>query len=271
MQHPLRVIGRLIGFGVTALAALIDFAWSVSPRKAAASCPVRAAWSQRWARQFLRVLNVRVRCEGAPSAKGLLVSNHLSYLDIVVLSAAQPIVFVSKAEVRRWPVIGWLARCAGTVFIRRERKAEVMGLGAVFKSIVQQGVVVGLFPEGTSSDGSQVLPFHSSLLEPAVENAWPISAAWIGYSLQDGCVEDEVCYWRDMTFGWHFLNLLSKKSIEATVVYGSTLLPGLDRKQMAQLLHAQVSLIAEERSRQPEPASFPAWRSIPAESSVRTL
>ncbi len=110
-----------------------------------------------------------------------------------------------------------------------------------------------------------MLPFHSSLLQPAVTNRWPVSPAWIGYSLDGGSVADEVCYWRDMTLLPHFLNLLSKASIQATVAFGPPIQPGSNRKQLARLLHTHVSRLAAEhrsedrntatqRVRQPTPA-----------------
>jgi len=102
---------------------------------------------------------------------------------------------------------------------------------------------VVLFPEGTSSDGTQVLPFRSSLLEPAARYGWPVSAAWIGYSFQEGSVEREVCYWGDMSFFPHLLNLLCKRGIQAHVVYRPQLAAGLDRKQMAKALHLEISRI----------------------------
>ncbi len=169
----------------------------------------------------------------------MLACNHLSYLDIAVLAAAQPMVFVAKSEVRHWPVLGRLARCAGTLFVRRDRKSDVTRFNDAFAAVVNAGVVLGLFPEGTSSNGRQVLPFHSSLFEPAVMSHWPVTPAWIGYALPDGSVEDEICYWRDMTFLPHFLRLLARKNIEATVAYGTALPPGLDRKHMARELRRQ--------------------------------
>jgi 1-acyl-sn-glycerol-3-phosphate acyltransferase len=104
---------------------------------------------------------------------------------------------------------------------------------------------LGLFPEGTSTGGDQVLPFHSSLLAPAEEHQWPVTPAWISYSIEDGSVADEICYWREMTFFPHFLNLLSKKRIQARVIYGKPLLPGLNRKEMARRLHEQVCQLKE--------------------------
>lgn len=200
----------------------------------------------RWSPYFLRVLNVRVEISGRPPAHGLLVCNHLSYVDIPLLGTSCPMTFVSKQEVRSWPVIGWLTRCAGTLFVNRERKSDVTSVAAQFRPVIDGGLPVTIFPEGTSSDGHRVLPFRSSLLEPAAANGWPVSAAWIGYRIEDGSVGDEVCYWGDMTFFPHFLNLLSKREVRARVAFGPPLEPGLDRKEMSRRLHAEVVRLGKQ-------------------------
>src|SRR5204862_3322826 len=99
----------------------------------------------------------------------LLVSNHLSYLDIVVLSSIRPCVFCAVRDVARWPLFGWLAHAAGTIFVDRERKFSSPKVVNSIRDAIAGGPVVVLFPEGTSSDGSKVLPFKSALVEPAVQ------------------------------------------------------------------------------------------------------
>ena len=206
----------------------------------------RAAWLHRWSRRTLRLLRTEAAVRGTPPSAGLLVCNHLSYLDILVLAAQQPLVFVAKAEVRRWPVFGALAGAAGTLFIRRESPGDVPRLNGAMTPLVAAGQVVVFFPEGTSSDGHAVLPFHSALLAPAAENQWPVTAGWIGYALDDGSVEDEVCYWRDMTFLSHLLNLMTKRRIRACVIYGETHLAESNRKALARQLQAEVRELRAE-------------------------
>ncbi len=243
-RHPIRVGVRLLGFLAVSAAALIDYLCRVAGRRGAAPYRLRAEWSQRWARRFLRALGVSTTWIGSRPENGVLVCNHLSYLDIVVLAAATPAIFVSKREVKYWPIIGWLASCGGTLFINRRARADVLVLNQAFAPVIEQGVALVLFPEGTSSDGREVLKFHSALLEPVAQRAWPVSAAWIGYSLTDGSAAKEACYWGDMTFAPHFLNLLSKESIAATVAYSPPPRPGLDRKQLARVLREQVCAMA---------------------------
>ena len=244
-RHSVRVMFRLLGFGLIAVVSLIDFVLRIWLSGKASSVRARADWLQRWCRWHLRNLRVRVHREGAMPKHGVLVSNHLSYVDVLVLGAAQPLAFVSKSEVRSWPLIGWLTRCGGTLFIDREKRSDVTRVGTQFAPVIAEGLVIALFPEGTSTDGHTVLPFRASLFAPATEYGWPVVAAWIGYSLADGSVEEEVCYWGDMTFGPHFLNLLSKEQIQARVVYSPPISPGRDRKELARLLQGRVWELAE--------------------------
>jgi 1-acyl-sn-glycerol-3-phosphate acyltransferase len=105
---------------------------------------------------------------------------------------------------------------------------------------LDQGILVVLFPEGTSSDGRAILPFKSALLEPATDSSRPLSACLIGYRLADGDVGEEVCYWKDMTFVPHLFNLLSKKRIGASLFLLPILKRNTNRKELARRLHSEV-------------------------------
>jgi 1-acyl-sn-glycerol-3-phosphate acyltransferase len=202
---------------------------------------------------------------GTVSTRGFLVSNHLSYLDILVLGAMFPCVFVSKYEVRNWPLFGWFARLAGTVFIRRDKRSDVArASGEITKALNEDGLVV-LFPEGTSSGGETVLPFKPALFSSVVDHPGSISCASIEYSLDDGRVADEVCYWRDMTLLPHLLNLLGKKRVWVRVAlmpYASDPMTALDRKDLARRLHAQVLLLKDSCSMFQGPAEDDANRKL---------
>ena len=174
-----------------------------------------------------------------------MVCNHLSYLDILVLSALTPVVFVAKNEVKNWPVFGWFARLAGTVFVRREKRAGAGQAVDEMKTVLGSGVTVVLFPEGTSSDGQTVLPFKSSLLEPAMRQKQQLSAGFIRYELDDGDVAEEVCYWKDMTLFPHLINLLGKRGIRASVCFAEAQGGARNRKELAQQLHATVVELKE--------------------------
>jgi 1-acyl-sn-glycerol-3-phosphate acyltransferase len=191
-------------------------------------------------RRILRVFVNQMRVTGPRPTAGLVVSNHLSYLDILLLGSLSPCVFVSKQEVKNWPVFGWFAALGGTVFVERSRRGEVGAVAAQIHALLAAGHLVILFPEGTSSDGHEILPFKSSLLEPAVGQKTPLFAACLGYALGDGVVADDVCYWRDMTFLPHFVNLLRKQFVQAHVSFVEIRQPATDRKALAKQLHAEV-------------------------------
>jgi 1-acyl-sn-glycerol-3-phosphate acyltransferase len=212
----------------------------------ASSIRARAEWMQRSAQSLADALGMRVHSKGAAPTQGLIVCNHLSYLDILVLGARHPTLFVSKAEVRSWPWIGWLTECAGTLYINREQRTDVARLKDSIHQLLGEGVPIAFFPEGTSTHGEQVLPFRASLLEPASANRCAVTPASLAYHLKGGSVVEEVCFWRDMTFGPHIWNLLSKSGIEASVVYGETVIADADRKVMAKSLHASVCALGTQ-------------------------
>jgi 1-acyl-sn-glycerol-3-phosphate acyltransferase len=188
----------------------------------------------------MRVFGAETRTFGPIPSSGLLVCNHLSYLDILVLVSLTPAIFVAKREVKSWPVFGWFARLAGTLFVDRARRTHVGKVTNEIQSALNQGALVILFPEGTSSGGDTVLPFRSSLLEPAARHNHSISAGLIQYELKDGDVSEEVCYWKDMTLVPHLINLLGKRRIQASVRFTRLSEGSANRKDLARQLHSEV-------------------------------
>jgi 1-acyl-sn-glycerol-3-phosphate acyltransferase len=201
---------------------------------------VRTHWLQYSCRRFLRIFGIRYRAIGPVPQHGLLVSNHLTYMDVLVLAAIKPAVFVSKKEVSRWPVFGWFTRIAGTIYVERERRSQVGRVTDEIQSALDAGALVVIFPEGTSSDGKTVLPLKTSLLEPAARQTAPLHVSLIQYEMEDGDVTEEVCYWRDMTFFPHLVNMLGKRGVHATVRFSEFRETGLDRKELARRLHAEL-------------------------------
>ena len=202
-----------------------------------------AEWLHESCAQALRALNVQLQIEGQLPARGLVVSNHVSYLDILVFSAVLPCVFVSKAEVERWPIIGRYARWAGTVFVRRHDRADAARANVSVEEGLRDGVPIVLFPEGTTTDGRRVLRFHSTMLQPAINAAAPIMPAAIRYDLDDGDPAREVCWWGDMTLLPHMWNLLGKQTIRARVVFGEPTAASGGRKQLSAALHEEVKAL----------------------------
>jgi len=230
-------IGELVGF-------FLDFIWRQARSGFDLTQRERSLWLQRCSRRTLAVFSVVTEHQGMPPARGLFVSNHLSYLDILVLVALMPAVFVSKSEVKHWPVFGWFAQLAGTLFVDRTRRSDVGRMNTEIVTKLEGGNVLVLFPEGTSWNGSEVLPFKSSLLEPVIGSKQPLTVGRIGYSLPDGNVSDDVCYWGDATFFPHLVKLMTKTQITARVRFESVPDVAADRKELARQLHAKVSAIS---------------------------
>jgi 1-acyl-sn-glycerol-3-phosphate acyltransferase len=239
-RHPLRVIGRFCWLAGEVTLALVDFARHCVFRPKKSSLAARARWLQRASRRHLRLFELAPETTGPIPSRGLLVCNHLSYLDILVLSSITPAVFVAKREIKSWPLFGRLADWAGTLFIDRERRTHVRQMNAAIQSVLDQGLLVVLFPEGTSSNGQTVLPFKSSLLEPAAQTTHPLAIGSIQYQLEAGDVGEDVCYWGDMVFFPHLINLTSHRAIRASVRFAPMERTGADRKELARQLHAGI-------------------------------
>jgi 1-acyl-sn-glycerol-3-phosphate acyltransferase len=217
----------------TAIACLLDYFLVRSRRRGGLTPLDRAQWLHKWCVIGLRRLHVRYQAQGPIPQRGLLVSNHLSYLDIMVLSALEPCAFVSKKEVRSWPLFGRLATLAGTIYIDRERSVDVVRANHEMRATLEAGVLCVLFPEGTSSDGSQVLPFRAPLLEAAVRTGESVTAAYIRYEATDADIAQDICYWGEMSFVPHLLRMLSVRSIGAVVRFAPESCRYIDRKQAA--------------------------------------
>jgi 1-acyl-sn-glycerol-3-phosphate acyltransferase len=129
----------------------------------------RAALNRTWSRCLLKICGIRLALRGVPvfDTAVLLVANHVSWIDIFVINAVRPTAFVAKSEIRRWPIVGWLVAGAGTLFIERGQRHAVQAVSAAMQRRFNRGEAVGLFPEGTTTEGFDLLPFHGSLFEPA--------------------------------------------------------------------------------------------------------
>ena len=206
----------------------------------------RAMWLHGASRRVLRALGIESRVCGPAPARGLVVSNHLSYLDIALISAAMPCFFVSKTEVGRWPYFGRAARTGGTIFIDRSSRAST---AAVVEQIAERlglPIPVLVFPEGTSSDGSQVLRFHPSLFEPAIVAGGPVTAAAVRYLLDDGGKESELCWFGDTLFLSHLWRVLGTAGFSAEVRFGEPRVYP-DRRTAAEATHDEIAAMRAER------------------------
>lgn len=204
----------------------------------------RAAWMQRSCQLTLRRMGVQFSVNGPLPSGGLIVANHLSYLDILFVGATVPCVFVSKREIRSWPIVGLLASLSGTIFIDRSSSTSTATVAAQMASLLSQGVAVLLFPEGTSSDGSAVLRFHSSLFEPAARGGIPVTAAAIRYALP-GHAEKDLCYYGDIHFAPHLLQTLGRQGITGTITFAPTCPGYSDRRTAAAETWAQITAMRQ--------------------------
>ncbi len=137
---------------------------------------------QRWAEQLLVMLGVRWMAEGAAMEAGLCVANHISWLDIIVITASMPSTFLAKEEVRRWPLIGWISAQVGTCYVQRGSRMAAYRSADTMTNLLQTGRRVVVFPEGTSSNGRDVLPFHSALIQSAINARVPLQPMALCYA-----------------------------------------------------------------------------------------
>jgi 1-acyl-sn-glycerol-3-phosphate acyltransferase len=180
----------------------------------------RAEWLHASCARIGRRLSLSPEVSGGLDSSCLTVSNHLTYLDILVYGAVRPFVFVAKSEVRRWPLLGTLAKVGGTIFVDRGRSLQVAEASRQIEQSLRDGLAVLVFPEGTSSDGREVLPFRSPLFEPAVRAGASVTAAAIRYHAADA-TESEVTYWGEMVFIPHLFRTLCVRKLAAEIRFDS--------------------------------------------------
>lgn len=162
--------------------------WGVASATVFPRLPERARLflKSRWSRQLLEILGVRLDLSGATPAHGLLIANHISWLDIYAINALAPTIFLSKDEVRHWPLIGWLASRVGTLFLERGSRAAALRAKEHLIAELRAGRLVGVFPEGTTGYGDHVMPFHAALFQSAIDAAVAVMPALIRYTDQQG-------------------------------------------------------------------------------------
>jgi 1-acyl-sn-glycerol-3-phosphate acyltransferase len=201
--------------------------------------------------RVLASLGIRYRVEGCPPARGLVVSNHLSYLDILIYGAVMPCFFVSKTEVEGWPFFGSAARAGGTLFLNRSSRASARAVAEQIAERLQLPVPVLLFPEGTSSDGSRVLHFHSRLFDPATTAGAPVTAAAVRYVIDGGAQERDLCWFGDAEFLPHLWKALVAPGFSAEVRFGaSSVYP--DRRVAAHATYTEITDLRNGRILTPQ-------------------
>lgn len=209
-----------------------------------------------WGRLLGRVLGLRVTCHGTPpGAPFLLVANHLSYVDVLVLGGLAGGTFVAKAEIRDWPVVGRVCHASGVVFVDRDTKRDLLRVGQVVEEVLQRGRGVILFAEGTTSVGRAVLPLRPSLLEGAARVGLPVHYATVAYRVPKGCEPPDrsVCWVGGESLLAQAPRFLALPRVEAVARFGEEPIVERDRKLLARRLHAAMSELFEPTTPGPEP------------------
>ncbi len=187
------------------------------------SCSVNKAKSRRdalkthWLKRFSAILNLSITKEGElPGQGALLVSNHISWLDIIVIGQYLPAYFVAKSDILSWPVIGYLSKQGGTVFIRRGDKKHIKATSEKMVWILKQNSNIIAFPEGTTTQGDKVLSFHASLFQPALLTRSAIQPVALQYQ---GIAKEHAPFVGDDDFIPHLIKMLSLDKIEVRVCF----------------------------------------------------
>jgi 1-acyl-sn-glycerol-3-phosphate acyltransferase len=253
---------------VTALAAVVHLAVPLLRLSGLQHHAARvSAWVFRhWARWSIRVLGARIEVEGSPPAPPfVLASNHLGYVDIMVLASQIDCVFVSRADVATWPVVGYLVSMVGTIFIDREAKRDIPRVLDLVYENLAHGRGIAIFPEGTTSDGSTVLRFRPALLEAAARSGVPVRCVSLTYRTPAGSAPARVavCWWGEMTFWAHVLRLFRLPGFVAKVSFAPDSIHEKDRKRLAAAAREIVL-----RHFEPIPASSGYNAPMPTPSSV---
>ncbi|MGE5369322.1 MAG: lysophospholipid acyltransferase family protein [Chloroflexota bacterium] len=229
----------------------------------------RRGWAIQHAIQtgFCRIIcatiGIRVETLGAlpAAAPRFVVSNHVSWTDIIALASVAPLVFLAKSEVASWPVLGFLARLQGTVFVPRGSRKDIARVNAQLCDALRDGRDLVVFPEGTSSDGTDVLAFRPAHFEALHYSDGEVAVAPVAILYTDRAQPIDVGWYGDMTFMPHLWSLMKRGGVLCRIAFGEAITAqGKDRKSLAAEAEAQVRAILDSLRSDP---SLGAQRSTP--------
>jgi 1-acyl-sn-glycerol-3-phosphate acyltransferase len=181
---------------------------------------------QSWSRQTLRMVHLQVAVRGSPPSgqtPTLIVSNHVSWLDICVLHSVAPLRFVAKSDVRGWPLVGFLASRVGTIFIQRGNPLDTVRTNRTIVQALSRGEHIAMFPEGTSTDGSEIKPFHPSLFQPALEADAQVVVVALRYVNSDGSVNPDASYAGERSLWESFQLVAGRRSLLVELIFAATI------------------------------------------------
>lgn len=226
----------------------------------------RGQWRQRWCIRIVRYLGLQSAVSGVVPQRGLMVANHISYLDVLVLGALTPAAFVAKKEVRRWPVIGACCAMGGTLYLDRESPRAVAAINRRIADAFAQNVPVVVFPEGTTTAGDQLLPLHTALFQAAVQRCVPIIPTALTYHHAGGAltIRERIAYWGDMTLLPHLHSLMKLRGITADVRFRATSVPARTRAEAAMLCEMELRRMLGSTTDLREDAALPVAQQMSA-------
>ena len=206
----------------------------------------RRALMQRWSAQLLDILGITPQVEGvpppAPETAVMIAANHVSWIDIFLISAVRPTRFVAKSEIRAWPIAGWIADRAGTLFIRRDQIRDMARIDARVRDVLNQGDCVGLFPEGITTEGDELRKFHTSLFEPAVANGAHEHPVAIRYEHPDGTLCRQLSFAGEVTFMQSLGLVVRQRGVRARVMFAPMVdTAGASRRDVAKEVEGRVA------------------------------
>ena len=220
--------------------------------------PKKQALIRKWSRHLLQMLGVETRVlwrhdSGIPG-NVLIVANHISWLDIFVLDALQPARFIAKAELKRWPVVGRLSANVGTLFIERERRRDTHTVNRHTVDALTRGDVVAVFPEGTTSDGTGLLKFHSSLLQPIVDAGGHVQPVAIRYRTPADGYSDAPASFGELTMMQSFWRMTGERTLVAELHLMATLpAHARHRRDLSNEAAEAIRMVLESPARAPVP------------------
>jgi 1-acyl-sn-glycerol-3-phosphate acyltransferase len=215
----------------------------IFPRASHARKRALVGW---WSAALVRMVGVATRVEGLPPGTteqgAMIAANHVSWLDIFVLSSVRPTRFIAASEIRDWPIAGWIVERCGTIFIRRDRRRDTARINELVHAALQDGDCVGLFPEGTTTEGDRMLKFHSSLFEPAVANGAHVHPAAIRYEHADGSQCRAMAFVGELSFMQSLGLVLRQRGVVARLSFAPPVhAAGLARREVARISHERIA------------------------------
>ncbi len=189
-----------------------------------------------WAKSVAKIIGMNVVVKGTPpNTPFFLVSNHLSYVDVWVFYSILNCTFIAKSEIRSWPIIGFILKTSGVLFVDRNKRTDVKRVNDEISTHLTENQGIVLFPEGTTSAGSDLLPFKTSLFQYPATKELPVTCASINYSSPDyeKPAYQSVCWWNDTPFFKHLFYLFMMKEFKATVTFNDEIVVNSNRKVLA--------------------------------------